>query len=265
MKPHILLVEDDDELREALGDLLGNAGGYRVTQAENGEQAIAFLGDATFDVVITDIRLGSTDGIQVMHAAKNLPLPPVIMLLTAYGSLDTAIEAVRAGAYDYMLKPTNSQEFLARVAQAVQRRQIELRQARVNKMITRCATEIYENPLEPVEPFSAHSQQVADPSFVYVGPLCIDYDRHQVFLHEQPLNLTPTEYTLLTILTSEPERVWKYQEIVQQTHNLKASATEARELLRTHIHNLRHKIGPQLIVGVRGVGYMFVGTNSEEG
>jgi DNA-binding response OmpR family regulator len=264
MKPAILLVEDDNGLRTALGELLEDSG-YAVKQAENGKKALDLLEEQTFDVVVSDIRLGTIDGIQVMQATKKQPSPPVVILLTGYGSLDTAIEAVRAGAYDYMLKPTSSFDFLSRVADAVQQCQNQRRQQRVNAMIAQCAAEIHDVsggvgvPEELFPEMNTTTAPTTTPSDeTRLGVLSIDNSRHQAYLNGQPLSLTPIEFTLLSLLAKEPERVWRYPEIVRHTHNLYVNTTEARNLLRMHVHNLRHKIGPDCIVGVRGIGYILV-------
>lgn len=106
MTVRILVVEDSDALRDWLTRVLHRAG-YTITQAVDGEEALALLRQTgeyrePFDVVISDIMMGKVDGVQVTQAARNQAEPPEVILLTSQGSLDTATQAVRLGAFDYL-------------------------------------------------------------------------------------------------------------------------------------------------------------------
>src|SRR4051812_23346432 len=103
MQPAKILVADDEQnLRRVLVALL-RRDGHDVVQAQNGQEAIERLGDV--DVVITDLRMPQADGMEVLRtASKNYPHVPVIMI-TAYGSVGQAVEAIKAGAFDYIEKP----------------------------------------------------------------------------------------------------------------------------------------------------------------
>src|SRR6266511_4047318 len=116
-KPSILLIEDDTAVREALQRLLGEA--YVVETAATAEEGIARAQTSDCDVVVTDLQMPGISGLEVittMHPVK--PHLPVI-LMTAHHSTDTAIEAIKLGAYDYVLKPINPAEFLALIEKAV--------------------------------------------------------------------------------------------------------------------------------------------------
>lgn len=152
MKPHILLVEDDQNTSIALGYWLQQAG-YRVTRAPDGETAFDLLENDVYDVVLTDIVLGDIDGIEVLQAARMQDYHPEVLILTGHGTLDTAIAAIRAGAYDYLVKPCDEDELLRQLNGAVQRRMVEKRRRMVERQLIDSAallTTIYYLPAERV-------------------------------------------------------------------------------------------------------------------
>jgi DNA-binding NtrC family response regulator len=111
----ILLVDDEEIILKTIGKDL-RAEGYDVTTARNGDRAIATLNQHHFDLVVTDLMMEGLDGIQVLKQAKKIdPALPVI-ILTGYGDMTTAIEALRLGADDYLLKPCDVEELLFRVS-----------------------------------------------------------------------------------------------------------------------------------------------------
>jgi DNA-binding response OmpR family regulator len=142
MTTYILLVEDDDMTRRVLERLLQHEG-YGVTTATDGEIALEYLANGHhFDIVITDIDLGDINGIQVLKTARQLERAPTVIVMTGDSSLDLIIEALRAGASDYMLKPCNSEEFLQRVAINVRNHAQELRRIDALRTIVRVADEL---------------------------------------------------------------------------------------------------------------------------
>jgi CheY-like chemotaxis protein len=105
----ILIAEDDDSLREILRNVLRNP--QRVIQlSKDGEEAIQALKKSPFDVVITDLMMSGADGLQVLEEAKRCHPESVVIIMTGYASLDTAIRAIRGGAYDYIRKPFKIEE-----------------------------------------------------------------------------------------------------------------------------------------------------------
>jgi len=100
----ILIAEDDDSLRDILQDTLQNP--QRVIQVyKDGEEAIQALQHSPFDLVITDLKMSGADGLQVLEEAKKYHPESIVIIMTGYASLDSAIRAIRGGAYDYIRKP----------------------------------------------------------------------------------------------------------------------------------------------------------------
>ena len=107
---HILVVDDDIGMRDMLEILLMREG-YEVTCAKGGGEAIRLVEKKSFDVVVTDIRMQNVDGLEVLRAVKKInPNTPVVMI-SAYASPETAVEAMREGAYDYFPKPFDTERF----------------------------------------------------------------------------------------------------------------------------------------------------------
>ena len=120
-RPLILVVEDDPHTRLFLAEFLaGN--GYRVLEAASGAQAIAVLQDEDPDLVLTDLRLGDTDGMAVLRAALARPQGAEVVLATAYGTIESAVEAIKLGAFDYLTKPFDSPRVLLTLQRALERR-----------------------------------------------------------------------------------------------------------------------------------------------
>ncbi len=122
--PHILVVDDELSMRELLEYMLTKEN-YKVSCAQTGQEAIELLGKDYFDLLLCDIRLGDITGLDVLRASKkHHPENPVI-LISAYATTETAVEAMNAGAYDYVPKPFDKDELLATIAKAIELRSIE--------------------------------------------------------------------------------------------------------------------------------------------
>jgi two-component system NtrC family response regulator len=119
----ILIVEDKETMRRPLVCLFSEKG-HEVIEAASGAEALERFGEMEIDLVITDLQLGEIDGLQVLREIrKRAPLTPVL-IITAFGSVESAVEAMRQGAFDYLLKPFSLSEIEARVERAVEQRRV---------------------------------------------------------------------------------------------------------------------------------------------
>ncbi len=119
----LLVVDDQPNMRATLAITLGEAG-YDVDVAEDGDRACERIAKESYDVVLTDLRMGGTDGMDVLRFVKeHTPLTEVIVM-TAYGSVQSAVEAMREGAHDYIEKPFEPEVLLLKVAKALEKRQL---------------------------------------------------------------------------------------------------------------------------------------------
>jgi two-component system response regulator PilR (NtrC family) len=121
----VLIVDDEQSMRELLGIMLRQVG-YDVTQADGGEAAIQALKTTdAFDLVITDLRMRKLDGLAVLKAAKEHSPHTVVLVVTAFASTETAVEAMKLGAYDYVTKPFKLDELKLTIANALERKRLQ--------------------------------------------------------------------------------------------------------------------------------------------
>jgi len=122
--PHILVVDDELSMRELLEFMLGREG-YKVTCAESGRKAISLLEKTNFDLLLCDIRLGDITGLEVLRETKKHDPETVVIMISAYATTETAVEAMNAGAYDYVPKPFDNEELKQTISKALSLKTIE--------------------------------------------------------------------------------------------------------------------------------------------
>ena len=105
--PRILVVDDDESVRELLSTVLFDEG-YQVTTAESAEQALEYFYKDPFPLVITDLRMSGMDGLELLEKVKAFSEETQVVIITGHASLDTALQALREGVYDYLIKPIES-------------------------------------------------------------------------------------------------------------------------------------------------------------
>jgi len=122
--PHILVVDDELSMRELLEVLLTRQG-YKISCAENGRKAISMIEKTYFDLLLCDIRLGDITGLDVLRASKKKNQNTVVIMISAYTTTETAVEAMNEGAYDYVPKPFENEELIQTIANALALKTIE--------------------------------------------------------------------------------------------------------------------------------------------
>src|SRR6266436_8000620 len=121
---HLLIVEDEAPLRQAIAEQLADRG-YQVEQADSGEAAIARLADFAFDIIITDLRLPGLDGSAVVEAAVGRYPDIIAIVVTGYGTVKDAVEAIKRGASDFVSKPFQIDELLHALDSALEQRRLK--------------------------------------------------------------------------------------------------------------------------------------------
>src|SRR3984957_19667300 len=135
MRGTILIVDDEKPTREGLRRSLEDE--FDVYTAGNAEEALAVLDADHIDLVLTDLRLGGEDGMALIEKILQQPRPPVCMLMTAYGSISTAVEAMKRGAYDFVTKPVNIDELGLKIARAIKGRQTEQENVQLRQQVNK--------------------------------------------------------------------------------------------------------------------------------
>ncbi len=136
-KYNLLLVDDDPFILEGIGSDLEYRG-YRVTRAASGEKAVSLLETFRFDLVITDLVMGQTSGIQVLRKTKQLHTDAKVMILTGFGDMHSAIDALRFHADDYLIKPCESEEMVSRVKNCLEDLEMDRRISLHQKILPMC-------------------------------------------------------------------------------------------------------------------------------
>ena len=212
----ILVVDDDPQTLRHVRDALADADYAPVVTGEHRELAQIIRAENPA-LVLLDLMLPGTDGIELMQSVPELAQRPVIFI-SGYGRDETVARALEAGAADYIVKPFSPTELVARVRAALRRR--------------------------------------ADPEPFVLGDLTVDYDRRQVSVAGHAVELTPTEYELLRVLTLNAGRVTTYESLLAQVWDTRSSW----KVVRAFVKQLRSKLGddaaaPVWIFNVRGIGY----------
>jgi DNA-binding response OmpR family regulator len=255
----VLIVDDELIVQRVLSAALLRVG-YQVEVASSGTQALERLARPGIDLLLLDIQLGDIDGVQVMEAARQAwPALPIVML-TAHGSLPSAIAAVRCGVADYLLKPINIECLRESISRALANvAATHARDVQIKTMSNQMRAFLHSQGLL----HEATNDQSAETAFdlVYTaGPLRIDVRRHTATLHGQPVEVTPTEFVILSELLRQPGTVVSCLRLAQATGTPVDDEEEARQLIRPHMVRLRRKLEadpqqPRFMLSVRGIGY----------
>lgn len=251
----ILIVDDERGARRTLVALFQRLG-YRAQEAGTGEEALELLSDQPFDLVLLDLKMPGMDGSEVLRKARPVAPKTVFIILTAYGTLDSAIVGIRHGAFDYLLKPSPVAEIVRAVEAGLAERQRH-EQEQDDPVV------LLERALQQLKGEGEKPPQGAPPPgrFLQAQGVTVDVQRQLVVIDDHPLELTPTEFEILTYLMRRPESVVSCSELAFHLRGCKMDERDARVLLRSHIHRLRSKLqerrdSERLIHTVRGRGYV---------
>jgi DNA-binding response OmpR family regulator len=260
MKANILVVDDELAARQTLAEIL-RLEGYQVTMAENGKAAIELMEGDDYDLMLLDIKMPGMGGVDVLKKAVKISPECKVIILTAHGALDSAIEAVKQGAHDYLLKPASTNEILASVSRGVVERTDSDRRRWLIEQLESSLQQLKD--VEGIE----QSQQPISSVVALSSGVKVDLDRREIWFEDVRVNLTPTEGKLMKVLIENRGRVLSHQELVLLVQGYKTSDWEAPEILRPLVSRLRRKLsafpgGRDWILNVRGTGYVFDGSTS---
>lgn len=222
MGERILLVEDDDSLREGLFLALGDAG-YSVATTADGDKALALFDAQPFDIVLLDVMMPGRNGIDVVRKIRESSSVPVVML-TARGDAADIVLGLESGADDYVVKPAEVAVLLARIRAALRR----------------------------------SNDDWGTSGVLRSGTLKVDTEAVRAFRDESELDLTATEFRLLTELIRKPGKALSRKELLDRVWGYDHLGDS--RIVDMAVKRLRGKLGddaedPRLIETVRGVGY----------
>ncbi len=212
----ILLAEDDEMLASGLLIALKRTN-HQVEYASDGVQALNLLQQSTFDLLILDLGLPKLDGMEVLKQTRSHGYPLSVLILSARDAAKDRVLGLDLGADDYLTKPFDLEELLARI-RALERRR---------------------------------NGSVVDD--LCKGNLKLQIQTQQVFWQEQPIDLQRREFMLLKLLVENPQRVFTREQIEQSLYGWSAGVES--NTVDVYVHSIRKKISPQAVITVRGIGY----------
>ncbi|GAB4441930.1 MAG: response regulator transcription factor [Chloroflexi bacterium OHK40] len=261
----VLVVDDEQNIRLTLSALLGRAG-HAVTVAASGEEAVALFERQPFDLMLVDLQMPGMNGIQVVEALRAGGHDTAVIVLTGHGSLDTAIAAMHQGIFDYLLKTSDPEQIVERVAAGLEDRARRQRQSALISAIGAAAQELAGGAPAPATIGELNRPPAPAPQHpgerqITIGQLQLDTWHQTATLGGRSLNLTPTEFRLLLCLAEHAGQMLAYTQLVRCAQGYEASDLEAGELIKPHIHHLRQKLepdpsAPRYLLNVRGKGYI---------
>lgn len=212
----LLIVEDDELLRQGL-TLALNGENYASDSASTAAEANALLNSSQYSLIILDLGLPDTDGATLLRQwrRQNISLP--VLILTARDALEDRVDGLDAGADDYLVKPFALVELMARVRALIRR-------------------------------YQGHSDNL-----LTVGNLTLNLSSQQVYQQEQLIEITPKEFAILSRLIMRAGQTVNRELLQQDLYSWQDDL--GSNTLEVHVHNLRRKLGKDLIHTVRGNGY----------
>jgi two-component system phosphate regulon response regulator OmpR len=224
--PHLLIVDDDERIRELLKKFLMR-NGFLVTSARDASHARRILSGLDFDLIVLDVMMPGEDGMSFTRSIRETSMTP-ILLLTAKGETEDRITGLEAGADDYLAKPFEPKELLLRI-NAILRRMPEVKEADTA------------------------------PKVLNLGPIRYDIDRGEMWQGDEIVRLTATESQLMRIFSATPGEAISRAKLVEELGRDRGQAQE--RAVDVQITRLRRKIEtdpkqPRYLQTVRGAGYM---------
>jgi len=240
MKSSILVVDDEPIARQSLTDIL-KLEGFNVASVANGQAAVEYVRTHPVDLMVVDLRMPGMDGLDVVQVVNQASPETEVVLLTAHGSTDTAIQALRLRIHDYLLKPAAPAQVIASVKKGLARRSSKLRAKS-----------------------GGEGSEAGDSVNVFTlsDGTTVDLLRRQIHAGKRIEHLTPAEGRLLRILMENEGKVFSHRELVLLVQGYDTSQREAPEILRPLVSRLRHKLEQfpllsERVASVRGTGYVY--------
>ena len=232
----VLIVDDEEIARISLAEIL-RLEGYQTKAVGSGQAAVDLLRSTPFDVMILDLKMPGMSGMDVLRALVDTLDGLKIIVLTAHGSMDSAILALRFRVHDYLLKPVLPEQVIESIESALRSKLTEQNGVRVEQ----------------------GGGQMR--YFKLPGKALLDFNKRMITWGNNNISLTPTEARLMTVLVESIGRLITHSELVLSCQGYKVDNEEAAKILRPVVSRLRQKLSvlpdwDEWIKNVRGAGYV---------
>jgi DNA-binding response OmpR family regulator len=235
-----LIVDDEEGIRLFISGELKQSG-YEVQEANSAENALLILEREQFDVILLDLRMTGMSGTRVMGQIKQTWPETQIIILTAFATVDSAIEAVRQNAFDYLRKPCDIEVIMQTIERA-----LEEKQALAQERLWR----------EQIQAVTESSGPLAGAELIHTGQLVLDRGARRVTVAGRPVALTPTEYELLSLLAFSLGQPVSLETLIRQGLGYNPQEVNNQDTIRVYISRLRRKLGADYILIARTGGYL---------
>jgi DNA-binding response OmpR family regulator len=260
----ILIIDDEQYLRRSLSQILKTEG-YVVLEASTIKEGIQRLQDSELDLVFLDMKLPDGNGTTVFPQIKSrYPDLPVI-ILTGHATLETAIEAVRQGARDYLLKPADPELIISRTKAILSEQNIPQKRLELTSQIQALVQELqlYNANVKSPENIPNINSSTDTTRYLKYGSLVLDLQTRNVQVVNKTIPFSSTTFEYLVTLVRHAPNVVDHQTLVRESQGYDLSRVEAIDICRWQIHELRKglEVDPQkpvCIITERGVGYRLV-------
>ena len=262
--PHCILIVDDEEtLRFVIAEILFEAG-YETCQASNGREGLELLSqNPKIDVVLSDMKMPEMDGLEFLREIKARTMDITVVMMTSHNTIEPAVQAMREGAVNYLLKPVGKRQLLdgVREAVALQQEKVQKRSLMEQIVVNLQALGMYDPSMDATAQRKSLVERAdeVDERFLHVRDLIIDQHRLTALFRGTLLELTPTEFEILYCLAQAGGRVVAFEEIAFRLRGIRMERDEARTLLSSHFTNLRSKLreagGDDYLMNSRSHGY----------
>jgi len=263
-KAAILVVDDEPSLRQTLGLIL-QQDGYQVTLAADGNEALQCLNSGKFDLAFLDLKLPDVNGLDLLPRIHQITPDLPVLILTAHATLESAMEAVRQGARDYLLKPAEPATILQRTKEILSEQKEPLRRREIISQVQGLLSELRQMDDSTSSSMVTPAAYAAvDPDrFIKKGKLTVDLHTRHLLVDKKMVIFPPTTFDyMVTLMRHSPEAV-SFEKLVQESQAYDLTRMEAREMTRWHIHKIRKALEqdpshPNYIITVRDFGYRLV-------
>ena len=260
----ILIIDDEPALGQTLAAILKRTG-YLPDLAVTGEEGMQKLRQDAYSLLFLDIKLPDVTGIDLLPQIHQIDPGLPVVILTAHATVDAAVQAVREGARDFLLKPIDPNDILMRVEKILKESQRPQRQREIISQMQGLLSELRLPEREKLQPDVA--EQAASNSegnrFIKCGRLVVDLHTRHLMHDNVEISFPSSSFDyLVTLMRKSPEAV-SFEDLVKESQGFDCERFEARNICRWHIHQIRKVLeqdssDPHLLITVRNFGYRLV-------